>query len=252
MKLSKLCRESIYLSLKSKLSYIGFATILGLLPTFKTIAQSDTTVLFQPPPEEEQPESTEGAASRQNRMCPSDSMTSQKPRRDRLALTAIVPQRNYGLTTEKRPTLWVYLPQTSAKKAILSIGQKGNTPHWQQQVTLTENVGVTGIKLSDDAPILEIGQNYQWAVILVCGERPNPNDPVVTAWIKRVEVAKNDDTAFSTPTEKAAIAAQEGIWYDALNTLVSEKSSLTNWQDLWVEYLRSGGLHKITNEPLIK
>lgn len=217
--------------------------------SLNAIAHDHISISFQPPPEDEQPKQTEGAASRQTNRCAADSQLSQSTASQDLKLTAIAPQGNYGLTTLERPDLWIYLPETSAKQAILTIRNEDKTPHWQQSVELTEEAGVMGIKLAENAPALEIGSNYQWAVILVCNERPNPNDPVVTSWIKRVERSQSSSTS---ELEQISNYAREGIWYDALNTLISSKSSQANWQDLWSEYLESAGLNKIADLPVVE
>lgn len=222
-----------------------------LLPNF-AIADIQTTILFQPPPEEGQPKNTEGAASRQASKCGTTYLESQAAISDRHNLTAIVPQNNYGLTVAERPKFWVYIPETSAQQAFLSVRQEDNTPHWQQPVNLTKEAGIMGIQLAEDAPALEIGKNYQWVVILVCGDRPNPNDPVTISWIKRIEASSAINA--NEPTrglEKAATYARQGIWYDALNILITEKSSLASWQDVWTKYLQSGGLEDIADESIL-
>ena len=216
----------------------------------RAIANIETTVQFQPPPGEEQPKNTEGAASRQLGECAANNLEleSQSAFKE-LSLTALVPQNNHGLTTKERPNFWIYLPNTSAKQAILSIKEEGKTPHWQQSIDLDRNEGIIGIELSKDAPALEIGKNYQWAVILVCGDRPSPNDPVVVSWIKPVE-AQNSQSSSTSNLAKASNYAQQGIWYDALDILISEKSSQNNWQDIWNKYLESAGLSKFSDRPV--
>ena len=248
----KTLAKRIYQKKRSQsLSWITLLSIFSLLLTLPAIADNHSIVLFQPPAEDEQPEETEGAASRHLGECAANSLESQSAANLRPNLTAIVPQSNYGLTTVEHPNFWVYLPETSAKQAILSIKQEGKTPHWQQSVNLTEQQGITGIDLSKDAPPLEIGKNYQWAVILVCGDRPSPNDPVVGAWVKRVEQLKTANVNPSLELGKASAYAQQGIWYDALNVLIAEKLPSDNWQNIWVEYLKSGGLDGVANEPII-
>ena len=251
----KLLEKDTYLKkLNNNLALISFVTGLSFLLTSVATAKINTIVLFQPPPEEERPENTEGAASRQNKQCFQDWFVTeqQKHTSDRLKLTAVVPDSNYGLTVSVRPTFWVYLPQTSAKQAILSIQEEGINPHWQQSINLSGKAGIMGIKLSDDAPALEIGKNYRWAVILVCGKRPNPNDPVVAAWIKPVDESQFIDSQLPEKTmlERAAWYAQKGIWYDALDILIAAKKS-DNWNNIWVKYLQSGGLDDIANKPII-
>ena len=227
-------------------------TILGYLSIEKAIAHDHVTVLFQPRPENEQPEETEGAASRQLGECAANSLASQSAINDIPNLTALVPQDNHGFTIADRPNFWVYLPETSAKQAILTIKQKDKTPHWQQLVELSGKAGITGIKLSNDAPALEIGKQYQWAVILVCGNRPSPNDPVVAAWIERVPSAKVNPVDSTTEgLEKASSYAQQGIWYDALNALIEVRSPSNSWNNIWSDYLKSGGLARVADEPII-
>lgn len=269
MKVSKVSKKNKHQKINHNFDWITFINSLVLLLIPITIGFADgqsaianekikshTFVLFQPPPEEEQPEETEGAASRQNGKCSGDLFAAQQDSADvSHKLTAIVPDRNYGLTTVERPNLWVYLPQTSAQQAILSIKEAGTRPHWQQSIDLTGEAGIMKIKLAQDAPALKIGQNYQWAVILVCGNQPTPNDPVVAAWIERISKSQittiNKQQVDSTKLDKAAWYARQGIWYDALNILASEKSSLNNGNDLWGKYLQSGGLAKFANQPII-
>ena len=253
MNKSKLLKKSIY-SMKSRYNqiWVVLLIIFGLLFADGAIADIETTVLFQPPPDEEQPRDTEGAASRQLGECAANNLEleSQSVSKE-LSLTALAPQSNHGLTTKERPNLWVYLPNTSAKQAILSIKKAGKTPHWQQLVDLDRNQGIIGIKLSKDAPALEIGTDYQWAVILVCGDRPSPNDPVATSWIKRVEKT-NSQSSSTSKLAQASIYAQQGIWYDSLDLLISQKSSLNNWQDLWNKYLESAGLNIFSDRSVVE
>ncbi len=245
------------------LGLIGLLTALGCCLTSTVLAEINTVILFQPPPESEQPESTESAASRQNGQCFQDffdesnlpETQAQDSFKNSAKLMPIVPNGNFALTLSDRPNFWVYIPPTSAKQVILSIREEGANPHWQQSVSLTGKTGIIGISLSDNAPALEAGKNYQWAVILVCGNRPNPNDPVVAAWIKRIDesqISQIPSLNYETQLEKAADYAQLGIWYDALDILVAAKnSSVDNWQDIWVKYLQSGGLDGIANKPII-
>lgn len=245
----KLYKKSIYTQ-KPKQSQIVVVLLImfGFLFANSAIADIETTVLFQPPPEDEQPEQTEGAASRQASKCDLADLESTAVSTERPNLTALVPQSNHGLTVAERPQFWVYIPETSAQKAFLSIRQEDNTPYWQQSVELTGRGGIMGIQLAENAPALEVGKNYQWAVILVCGDRPNPNDPAIVSWVKRIE------TCPATPTrslEQAATYAQQGVWYDALNILIAERSPSSSWQNAWLKYLQSGGLNKIADRPLL-
>lgn len=115
--------------------------------------------------------------------------------------TANVPDCNYRLTGAEHPTFWFYLPKTNAQQIILSIKEEGTNPYWQQSINLTGETGIIGIKLSDDAPTLEIGKNYQWEVILVGDDGSNAKKPVITNWIKRVDESKVIDSQSSAKTD---------------------------------------------------
>lgn len=242
-----------------KLCLLTGSILLFLLTTFKTLKtfaneennNINTPVLFQPPPGEKPPEDTEGGGSRDDgNSCDRDIVDRRSSASDRSTLTAIAPIGYNGLTTVERPTLWIDLPETSAQQAILLIKEGSDSnwqqlmTHWQQSINVKGKAGIIGIKLAQDAPPLEIGKNYQWVVALVCGDRPNPNDPLVAAGIKRVAESQITTGVPTTLTqlERASLYAKKGVWYDALDILVAEKSSLSNWNDIWIKYLQSGGL----------
>lgn len=221
----------------------------------------DPTVLFQPPSGEKPPEDTEGGGSRDASNSCDRGIADRRIESagDRSTLTAIAPVDYDGLTTVSHPTLWVDLPD-SAQQAILLI-KEGSDSNWhqlpthsQQSINVEGKTGIVGIKLAQDAPPLKIGKNYQWIVTLVCSDRPNPNDPLVAAGIKRVDAQiKMNVPATLTQLARASLYAEKGIWYDALNILVAEKSSLSDWNNIWVEYLQSGGLtNDIAREPIVE
>ena len=246
----------------------GFGLLfLFTVKTLKTFANEekkhevDTTVLFQPPSEEKPPKDTEGGGSRDASNSCDRGIADRglKSAGDRSTLTAIAPINYNGLTTISHPTFWLDLPETSARQAILLIKEGSNSnwhqlaTHSQQSINVEGKAGIIGIKLAQDAPALEIGKNYQWVVTLVCSDRPDPNDPLVAAGIKRVDaqITTNVPTT-STQLDRASLYAEKGIWYDALAILVAEKSSLSDWNNIWVKYLQSGGLaDDIAGEPII-
>ena len=240
----------------------GACLLLLTIKTSRTFAnegQINAPILFQPPPGEEPPEDTEGGGSRDDsNSCGLDYINRrQKNTGDRSTFTAIAPIGYDGLTTASHPTFWIELPENSAQQAVLLIKESSNSnwhqsaTHWQQSIDLKGKAGIIGIKLAKDAPALEIGKNYQWVVALVCGNRPNPNDPLVAAGIKRVD---DRITMKSTLTQldRASLYAEKGVWYDALDILIASKSSVSNWNNIWVKYLQSGGLAEdLARRPIV-
>jgi hypothetical protein len=156
-----------------------------------------------------------------------------------------------GLTLAERPSFWVYLPSTNAKQVVLSLKEEGMKPHSQTFFQVQSAPGLQRLTIPLNAPPLILDKTYQVGVVLVCGKRPGPNDPMITAWVRRV--AHPDAIKKGTPLEQAAWYGEQGIWYDALSALAQAQQSSPADQDLkgiWVDFLRSGGLEPISTEIL--
>ena len=239
---------------------------LLLLGTAPTMAQSITNrsarndriltrVLFKPPPEDKKPEGeqTVGAGSRHGGWCLQDATPANLANSPstQSSLMSIVPTTNFGLTIAERPILWIYLPETSARQVVLSIREEGGTHHSQTLVPITGAYGVISLQPNPDSPPLEVGKTYQWSVVLVCGEKPTPNDPGIASWVRRVALSEPSDQGAAL--EQAAWYGERGIWYDALGSLAEARRSQSNNQALtsvWTEFLNSEGLEAISTEPL--
>lgn len=217
----------------------------------------NTQIYFKPPPDDRKPDKTSGAGSRQNGQCPQDSTlaTTADTLLNKPSLMALVPTTNYGLTLAEYPTFLVYVPKTSAKQVVLSIREEGTQHHSQTLLPITEIPGVISIKPSDNSPPLKVGKNYQWALVLVCGERPGPNDPAIASWVKRVALLQpqSSQLTLKSALEQAKRYGEQGIWYDAVAALAqARQSQLDNnaTTSIWADFLKSAGLGAIATEPL--
>ncbi len=88
-------------------------------------------------------------------------------------------------------------------------------------------------------------------MVLVCGEKPSPNDPAFETWVRRVDTPEPLDQG--SALEQAAWYGELGIWHDALNSLIEARRAQPHNQDLidiWANFLESGGLKDIATEPL--
>jgi hypothetical protein len=166
---------------------------------------------------------------------------------------ALVPTANRGLTQAEHPTFFVHLPATSARQAVLSIREEGTKPHSQTFFPISGTSGIISLKPSDNSPPLEVDKAYQWAVVLLCGERPNPNDPAVASWVRRV--ALSQPTKQKTVLQQAAWYGEQGYWYDALASLAEARRSQSNNKavaDNWTNFLKSAGLDGIATERVLE
>ncbi|MBH8567013.1 DUF928 domain-containing protein [Nostoc sp. CENA67] len=234
-----------------------------LIGTQPTIAQSTANIptptnrskpqqiIFKPPPNDGKPKTTSSAGSRRDWQCPQDA-TSTTPANQTPIMALVPADSNYGLTIAEHPTFLVYLPQTSAKQVVLSLMTEDNQLHSQTFIPIQGEPGIISIKSADSSPPLEVGKNYQWVLVLVCGEKPSPNDPVISSWVRRVALPHPQNHQ-KTALEQVDAYSEAGIWYDAAITLAQIKNTQPNNQaiaDIWTNFLKSVGLEAIATQPL--
>jgi len=222
--------------------------------TSSTSSRTLTRVLFKPPPEEKKPDQTRGAGSRNDGQCMNDATLTNLANfsSNQTSMIPVVPSSDLGLTLAARPKFWIYLPETSAEQVVLSIREEGINHHSQTFVPIQGQSGIMSLQPPADAPPLEVGKAYQWAVVLVCGGRPSPNDPAIASWVRRVSLSEpsNQGSALA----QAAWYGEQGIWYDALAALAEAKRSQPNHQELteiWTDFLESGGVKPPATEATL-
>ncbi|MCG9891021.1 MAG: DUF928 domain-containing protein [Thermosynechococcaceae cyanobacterium MS004] len=238
---------------------------------------SSPKAIFTPPPHDQKPAQTVGAGVRGipcgepvpylGHESPSEisdpaiaPQTRATQSSQQLGLRALIPSGNQGLTVAAHPSFWIYLPKTTASQVVLSIREEGGAQLSQTFFDLAQQSGVVSLALPETTPALEVGKTYQWAAVLVCGEQPSPNDPVVVSWVRRVAPTHSvlfnnisEDSAVDNAVEQAQAYGQQGIWFDALTTLAQARRSQPHRPELvtaWTDFLTSAGLETLASEPL--
>lgn len=170
-------------------------------------------------------------------------------------LTAVVPDRNFGYTTQAHPSFFVYVPPAYAERAkaaefVLSDSQ-GNPVYSVTFQTVPGDNPITRLDLPQEANVapLAIGEDYQWSFSLICDLTDRSADFVVDSWIQRIE----PDAALAIalqgarPEQYPELYAGAGIWYDALTSIVdlnrSTDVAVTTAQ--WQTLLNSVGLDNL-------
>ena len=221
---------------------LGLASLIILLSIPMRTAPTVAKVTFRPPGDRA-PKTSSGAASRDGSTCGTEqAQASMRP---------LLPTTNIGLTMAAHPTIFVYVPQTNAKKAFFSIQDESGNHVYQTNVNLPQLPGVMEIKLPQSAPELKTGFNYKWSLAIICTADLEPDSPSVSGWVRRVDSGTVNNSA---TLESASMLAQIGIWYDTLSTLATVRRNQPNNQAAstsWQELLQSVGLDALANEPLI-
>ncbi len=202
------------------------------------------------PPGNGKPKDTVGGASRDAGLCPQDAVNSGP------SITPVMPTNDRALTVADRPTFFVYIPQTSAPKAMFVLRDDNEDYYYKTTLPIPSKAGIVSFKLPADAPAMESGKSYKWSFVLMCSSEIRPDSPWVEGEIQRVEANGTENATLNnlSPVERAAIYGKNGIWYDTIASLAEQRRSqpdnltlATNWENL----LKSVGLDAIANQPLL-
>ncbi|XGV98368.1 MAG: DUF928 domain-containing protein [Leptolyngbya sp. BL-A-14] len=182
-----------------------------------------------------------------------------KPYRDFTALVPIAQNKTktlvWGLTTLDHPTFWFYLPQTLKAGMPLKfvLRDRDDNPLYETTVQPPIPAGIIRVSLPHTTAPLKVNQSYRWGVSVQC----DPADAGALAWqegsIQRVAGPtdlQESLKAAKTPLDRAIVYAENGIWFEALNTLANEiqqhgttdRAIVSAWTDL----LKQGQLRSVT------
>lgn len=190
------------------------------------------------------PRQTYGGASRDGACFAEDNNIEYK---------SLWPSQEVGLTIAEHPTLFAYIPQTSAQQVLLSIKDEADNLHYRQYLPLKAHGGVVGVKIPQDAPPLQLEKNYRWSLQIVC-HQDDPDHPETFGWIRRVPMDANFASGGAKASvEKVSWLAQAGIWCETISTLASLRQAEPENQTLranWQELLTSVGLEDLATQPL--
>ncbi|MEG4571846.1 DUF928 domain-containing protein [Microcoleus sp. N3A4] len=175
-----------------------------------------------------------------------------------LSLKALVPENKIGRTVSDYPTLFFYLPQTGAELAEFTLEDQSRNQIYKQDVTISNLSGVIGVSIpaNKNVPPLEVGKSYRWNFTVICDSQDRSIDQMETGIVRRVELSADIRSQLekADPRQKTVIYAENGIWQDALGTLVAARRANPNDAELvadWKILLDSVKLSEIAAEPIV-
>lgn len=180
-------------------------------------------------------------------------------------LNALVPEERvgnvthvWGLTTLEHPTLWFYIPYDSAGIDSVSFTLQDDSGQTVQKVSVAipSSAGLISVQLPETKPGLQAGSAYNW-FFTVRGKCPGDPSAFVEGWIERtaLDAATRDRLQQASLQQKAALLAEKGIWYDALNALATlRQSSPQNATAIanWTEFLKEAGMEPLATQAIAK
>jgi Domain of Unknown Function (DUF928) len=147
-----------------------------------------------------------------------------------LALNVLAPSET-GYTTQEKPTIYWFASQPIDKPVEITITsaaslQDAATP--VLEITLQPPIakGVHAFRLADHGVALKPGVEYQWFVAVVRNPAQRSNDVLAGGTIKRVaESPVQAQLKQASAARRAALYAEAGIWYDAIEELSRQISA---------------------------
>ncbi|MEM9805874.1 MAG: DUF928 domain-containing protein [Cyanobacteria bacterium P01_D01_bin.56] len=228
----------------SPLIYWGASAVLSILisaavtlpvkarQSHKQATPADTIVFHDTfdPPGDDSPDHTSGVGTRDG----GDLRTPlQQPTQ------ALMPRNNFGLTFAERPTVFVQLPEnTSAHNLILTVTDEKDLYYAEENFSVANQTGLLSLSLSAQSPALEVGRNYRWHVVVVCGEQADPDNVVLAGWVQRVATTSLVTQVLQqkSPLAQAKWLGGNGYWYDMVAVLSEEIKAHPNderLQTIW-------------------
>ncbi len=130
---------------------------------------------------------------------------------------ALAPEHT-GLTTRDQPSLYWYVSKPVAVRIeITAVSNQGVATVLETGVASPAAGGVQKMDLARYGILLQPGIEYRWSVILESDPRQRSNSAAIERIVASPELAKRIE---ATPrTKHAAVFAEEGIWYDAVESL---------------------------------
>ena len=212
-------------------------------------------ITFEPPPGQAGTPGQAGAGGTRGK-CPQDRTEPDPP------LTLLIPLNKQVLTVAEHPTFFVYVPPTLAQIAQFVLKEKVSSSQskviYEAKFPLSGTSGIVSLRMPDTANKLEIGKHYQWSFALICDPLDRGEDKIQSSSIQRTEINANlaKELEQATPLDRANLYAKNGIWQDAIATLVELRNSQpdnTNVKVIWEELLQSEPvkLNQVAKQPLV-
>lgn len=164
-------------------------------------------------------------------------------------------ENNVGLTLEAKPTLFVYIPQTAAKQAELTL-LDGEKSVYKTTLSISQTPGVARFSIPANANAsLKVGNNYQWEVSLICDSDDRAEDIRVAGGVQRVKA----EPTFANQLRRVSLRqrpgfyAEKGLWIDTLKSLADLRQANPTDSKLaadWADLLKSQGLNEVAEKPL--
>ncbi|MEL6469292.1 MAG: DUF928 domain-containing protein [Cyanobacteria bacterium J06623_4] len=164
-------------------------------------------------------------------------------------VVALNPATNIGQTISDRPSVYFVVPEIEASYDLeFSLRDADGNRVYEKSLNTSTDRGLVGIQLPEQA--LQTEQDYRWYFSIVCDAQDPTQNDVLSGWLRQVEADTVAENALSLTAQdgvaEGLAAAQayraEGLWNDAIETLVSLREQHPNdvsVRDSWHQLLQA-------------
>lgn len=158
---------------------------------------------------------------------------SRGPGRNLPSLYVLAPNHT-ALTTREQPSLFWYQTAAAQTHFELTLTEPKNPKPLLRVATDKADGGIHRVSLAKHKVMLKPGIAYKWTIAWVPDPANRSQDVIASGSIQRIEPETKLTAALAGAkgAEKAAVYAQNGVWYDALETLSNEIDSSPKSKDL--------------------
>jgi hypothetical protein len=138
-----------------------------------------------------------------------------------ITLEVLVPNQ-VALTTQASPSLYWYQSAEAKTKCEITVTEpKKPKPLLALKTGDSTPAGIHAIRLSKFNVTLKPNVVYKWSVAVVLDSNSRSGDIIAQGTIKRIEPSADlaGKLGGASDADKAAIFAENGIWYDALQAV---------------------------------
>jgi len=135
---------------------------------------------------------------------------------------AVLAPDHTGLTTRSQPTLYWYLSEpANARLDVTVTNDEQIDPLLEQVIGIPKTAGIQSLDLAKVGASLKPGIEYRWFVSLTPDESQRSNDVVASGTIEYVvpDAGLERRTAKADELTLTRIYAEDGIWYDAIDSI---------------------------------
>ncbi|NEP87942.1 MAG: DUF928 domain-containing protein [Okeania sp. SIO2C2] len=225
------------------------------IPSFGNISNDWRISQTYIPPDRGAPPTTTSSGTRGGEQC----LLSEKK-----IVPLLIPGNNIGVTLSKHPTFFIYIPpyQKAQKARFFLTEWISQEEIYEEDFQLPKKSGIIKIKIpAEKSAPLEIGKTYIWGVQIWCEYDPlgESADYFSQGFIERIQADRYllEKLKTARPLTLSTVYASQGIWYDALESIVELRSLnienpqlIDDWKKLF-ESANSQGKEEFIQAPVL-